>query len=177
MSRKAHLPVTSANVIVGFALVVTAVLWIVLIVSVFVERTRTAILIPVNVSFTFFAIILFYYVAVCIRQFVLLNNNLRSHAGLLSREAIRLQLAGEGKSDARRLLKQLDELLRLESSSFRILGVDIPQSSLNVMMGLFLPLSVATLTNVLLDVAGNSTPTPTTLSSTTSPSSMCCPCK
>ncbi len=57
--------------------------------SVFVDRTRSAILTPVNISVAFFAVVLFYYVAVCIRQFVLLNNNLRSHAGLLAREAIR----------------------------------------------------------------------------------------
>jgi hypothetical protein len=86
MSDKSYLPLGSANSAVGYTLVLTGILWIVLLVSVFVERSRTKLLVPINISMAFFAFVLFYYVFVCIRQHLLLNKHCRSHSTLLGRE-------------------------------------------------------------------------------------------
>ncbi len=161
MSDKSYLPLGSANSAVGYTLVLTGILWIVLLVSVFVDRSRRLLLVPINISLAFFAVVLFYYVTVCIRQHLLLNKHLRSHSTLLGREGIRVQLAIDIRGDkamepAGRLLKHLNDLLKMELSYFRIMGIEINQNTLNSMLGLFLTLSVATLTNIIIDVgSGN----------------------
>ncbi len=155
MSDKSYLPLGSANSIVGYTLVLTGILWIVLLVVVIVERSRKLLEAPINISMVFFAVVLFYYVFVCIRQHLLLNKHLRSHSTLLGREGIRVQLAidirGNKTMEATgRLLKHLNDLLKMELSYFRIMGVEINQNSLNSMLGLFLTLSVATITNFVI---------------------------
>lgn len=162
MSDKSYLPLGSANAMVGYTLVLTGILWIVLLVSVFVERSRAQLLTPINVSLAFFAIVLFYYVTVCMRQHLLLNKQLRSHSTLLGREGIRVQLAidirgNKAMEPTGRLLKHLNDLLKMELSYFRIMGVEINQNSLNSMLGLFLTLSVATVTNIVIDLGSPGT--------------------
>jgi hypothetical protein len=127
----------------------------VLLVIVMVERSRQQLVVPINISMVYFAVVLFYYVTVCIRQHLLLNKHLRSHSTLLGREGIRVQLAIDIRGDKSmeatgRLLKHINDLLKMELSYFRIMGIEINQNSLNSMLGLFLTLSVATLTNVVI---------------------------
>lgn len=170
MSDKSNLPLTTANSIVAYALILTGVLWIVLLVLVFSERSRRQLLVPVNVSLGFFALLFFYFVTVCIRQHVLLNKHLRSHSTTLGREGIRVQLAIDVRGDKRldptlRLIKHLNDLLKMELSYFRILGIEINQNSLNSLLGLFLTMSVATVTNFVIDL-GLSGPTGTNCTAT-----------
>ncbi len=52
-----------------------------------------------------------------------------------------------------RLMKHLNDLLKMEMSYFRLMGMEINQNSLNSLLGLFLTLSVATLTNIVVDLS------------------------
>jgi hypothetical protein len=54
-----------------------------------------------------------------------------------------------------RLVKHLNDLLKMELSYFRLMGIEINQNSLNSLLGLFLTLSVATLTNIAIDLGIN----------------------
>lgn len=161
MSDKSYLPLTSANAVTGYSLVVLGVLWVVLTVSVFVERSRAQLLVPLNISLGFFAFVLFYFSFVSIRQHLLINKQLRSHTTIVGRERIRVQLAidlrGEkGLEPTNNLLLHISDLLKIELSFFRLMGAEINQNSLNSMLGFMLTLSVATITNVVLDVASGS---------------------
>lgn len=164
ISEKSHLPLTSANVMAAFALLLTGVLWIVMLVLVFVDRDRRLLLVPINISLGFFAIVTFYYVIVCVRQHMVMNKQLRNHASLLGKESIRIQMAIEtkGRKDlepAQNVIRLLADLLKLDIQYFRFLGLDINQNSLNSMLGFFLTLSVASLTNIAIDL-GSSGPSP-----------------
>lgn len=44
MADKSHLPLSSANTVVGYTLLLTAILWIVLLVKVFVDRSQKTLL-------------------------------------------------------------------------------------------------------------------------------------
>lgn len=141
----------------GYGLMLTASLWVALLVSVFVDRSRALLVTPLNITLAYFALVLFYFSVVAMRQHVMLNQEMRSHSHLLGREAIRIQLAIELRGEqhlaaAGRVLKQLNDVLKLELSYFRLLGMEVSQHSMNSLIGLCLTLLVASLTNIVLDV-------------------------
>jgi hypothetical protein len=51
-----------------------------------------------------------------------------------------------------RLIKNLQQLFQIELSIFRIMGWEINQTSLNSLLALFFTLSVATLSNIVIDL-------------------------
>ena len=158
MSDRSYLPLVSANSITGFAFLILGILWIVLTVSVFVERSRKLLLVPLNISIGFMAAMLFYFAFVAIRQHFLINKALRAHAGTMGREKIRVHLAIDLRGEKSlvptlNLMNHVHDILKIEMSYFRRFGGEINQNSMNSMLGFLLTLTLATLTNVVIDVS------------------------
>ena len=97
---------------------------------------------------------------VAIRQHFLINRTLRSHAPILGREKIRVQLAVDVRGEksliaTANLMNHVHDILKIEMSYFRLFGGEIQQNSINTLLALAGTLSVATITNVVIDI-GNS---------------------